>query len=176
MLWIFRAARRLQEHGILGMNRRNAEYILDHNPRALFPLVDDKLKMRNLCQQIAVPAPAVFAVIASFGKLKDLGAILEERDEFVVKPNCGSGGRGILVVSGRDGRHFLRHNAERITLDDLRQHLSDILSGMYSLGGHTDVVLLQQRIHLHSAFERISFKGIPDIRVILYKNTPALAM
>src|SRR5205823_11267684 len=64
----------------------------------------------------------------------------------------------------------------RITLDDLRQHLSDILSGMYSLGGHTDVVLLQQRIHLHAAFERISFKGIPDIRVILYKNKPAQAM
>ena len=24
-------------------------YILDHNPRALFPIVDDKLKMRDLC-------------------------------------------------------------------------------------------------------------------------------
>jgi alpha-L-glutamate ligase-like protein len=176
MLWIFRAARRLQEQGILGMNRRNAEYILDHNPRALFPIVDDKLKMRDLCKQLGVPAPDVFGVIASFGKLRELGAILEGHDEFVVKPNCGSGGRGILVVTGRDGRRFLRHNAEKISLDDLRQHLSDILSGMYSLGGHTDVVLLQQRVHLHAAFEPISFKGIPDIRVILYKNKPALAM
>src|SRR5438105_2162811 len=84
MLWIFRAARRLRAHGILGMNRRNAEYILDHNPRDLFPIVDDKLKMRALCQRIGVPAPAVFAVISSFGKLKDLGALLDGRDEFVV--------------------------------------------------------------------------------------------
>ena len=47
---------------------------------------------------------------------------------------------------------------------------------MYSLGGQTDVALLQQRVHLHPAFEPVSYKGIPDIRVILYKSKPALAM
>jgi alpha-L-glutamate ligase-like protein len=176
MFWIMRAARRLRELGILGMNSRNAEYILDHNPRALFPVVDDKLKMHELCKRIGVPAPEVFAALASFGKLRDLGALLKGRAEFVVKPNRGSGGRGILVVTGRDGDHLLRHNGTKMTLDDLRQHLSDILSGMYSLGGLTDVALLQQRVHLHAAFEPYSFKGIPDVRVILYKNKPALAM
>jgi alpha-L-glutamate ligase-like protein len=176
MNWIIHAARRLRKLGILGMNRRNAEFILDHNPRALFPVVDDKLKMLALCKRIGVPTPEVFAAIASFGKIKDLGALLEGRDEFVVKPNCGSGGRGILVVTGRQDRHFLRHNGDKITLDELRQHLSDTLSGMFSLGGHTDVVLLQQLIHLYPAFEKVSFKGIPDIRVVLYKNKPTLAM
>ena len=76
MFWIFRAARRLKQLGILSMNRRNAEFILDHNPRALFPLVDDKLKMRDLCVRIGVPTPEVFAAVASFGRLKDLGALL----------------------------------------------------------------------------------------------------
>ena len=33
MRWLFTAARRLRELGILGMNRRNAACILDHNPR-----------------------------------------------------------------------------------------------------------------------------------------------
>ena len=176
MFWIFRAPRRLKKLGILSMNCRNAKFILDHNPRALFPIVDDKLKMRDLSVRIGVPTPEVFAAIASFGKLKDLGTLLGDRQEFVVKPNCGSGGRGILVVIGREGHHYLRHNGERITLDDLRQHLSDTLSGMYSLGGQTDVALLQQRVHLHPAFDPVSYKGIPDIRVILYKNKPALAM
>lgn len=176
MFWFLRAARRLRQVGILSMNRRNAEFILDHNPRALFPLVDDKVKMRDLCVRIGVPTPEVFAAIASFGKLKDLGTLLQNRVDFVVKPNCGSGGRGILVVTGRDGEAFLRHNGDRVTLDDLRQHLSDILSGMYSLGGQADVALLQQRILLHEAFAPISFKGIPDIRVIVYKNEPAMAM
>ncbi len=35
MFWLFKAARRLRELGILGMNHRNAACILDHNPRAL---------------------------------------------------------------------------------------------------------------------------------------------
>ena len=176
MFWLWRAYRRLKELGILGMNRRNAEFILDHNPRSRFPIVDDKLKMRDLCREIGVPTPQIYAAVASFGKLNDLDELLQDHDEFVVKPNCGSGGRGILVVAGRDGTNFLRHNGAVLTLDDLRQHLSDILSGMYSLGGHMDTALLQQRIHLHPAFEPISFKGIPDIRVILYKDQPAMAM
>ena len=176
MLWLLRAPRRLKNLGILSMNCRNARYILDHNPRALFPIVDDKLKMRDLSVQIGVPTPEVFAAVASFGKLKNLKALLRDREEFVVKPNCGSGGRGILVIAGRQGQGFLRHNGDKITLDDLRQHLSDTLSGMYSLGGQTDVALLQQRVHLHPAFEPVSYKGIPDIRVVLYKNKPALAM
>jgi alpha-L-glutamate ligase-like protein len=176
MFWLFRAARLLKTLGVLSMNRRNAQFILDHNPRALFPIVDDKLKMQELCGKIGVPTPDIFAAIASFGRLKHLDEVIGERTEFVVKPNCGSGGRGILVVSGREGAGFLRHNGDKMSLDDLRQHLSDILSGMYSLGGHTDVVLLQQRVHLHPAFAPISFKGIPDIRVVLFKNQPALAM
>lgn len=176
MFWMLHVARRMRQLGILGMNRRNAEFILDHNPRALFPQVDDKLKMRDLCVRIGVPTPEVFASIASFGILKDLGMLLKDRTEFVVKPNCGSGGRGILVVTGREGQHFLRHNGDKLTLEELRQHMSDILSGMYSLGGQTDVALVQQRIRLHAAFEPICYKGIPDIRVILYKNQPAQAM
>ena len=32
------------------------------------------------------------------------------------------------------------------------------------------------RVRLHSAFTPISYKGIPDIRVILYRNEPAMAM
>jgi alpha-L-glutamate ligase-like protein len=35
---------------------------------------------------------------------------------------------------------------------------------------------VQQRIHLHPAFEAITYKGIPDVRVILYRNEPAMAM
>jgi alpha-L-glutamate ligase-like protein len=60
--------------------------------------------------------------------------------------------------------------------EELRQHFSDILSGMYSLGGHPDNAIVQQRVRLHPAFEAVSYKGIPDIRVVLYRNEPAMAM
>jgi alpha-L-glutamate ligase-like protein len=178
MLWLFRAARRLRELGILGMNRRNAACILDHNPRGKFPLVDDKLRLHELCRKIGVATPDIHAVVRFHSELRRLPQILGERCDFVIKPNQGSAGRGVLVVVGCDDKDggFLRHNGEVLTAEQLRQHLSDILSGMYSLGGRPDHVLVQQRIHLHPAFEAISYKGIPDVRVVLYRNEPAMAM
>ena len=176
MYWLFTAARRLRELGILGMNRRNAACILDHNPRSLYPIVDDKLRMHELCRRIGVPTPAIYGVVNSYGQLRRLPALLAGREDFVVKPNRGSAGRGVLVITGRHGTGYRRHNGERLSPDALRQHASDILSGMYSLGGQPDGALIQQRIRLHPAFAAISYKGIPDVRVILYRNEPAMAM
>lgn len=176
MFWLFSAARRLRQLGILGMNRRNAACILDHNPRDRFPLVDDKLRMRDLCRRIGVPTPKVFAEIAYHSALRRLDEMLHGLDDFVLKPSRGAAGRGILVIAGRQGRHFLRHNGDTVRRDQIRQHISDILSGMYSLGGHLDQAIIQQRVQLHPAFAKISYQGIPDIRVILYRNEPAMAM
>ncbi len=175
MHWLF-GARRLRELGILGMNRRNAACILDHNPRSLFPLVDDKLRMRDLCVQIGVPSPAVHAAITAHSMLHQLKERLAGHDDFVIKPNRGSAGRGVLVIVGRDGEQFVRHNGERLRLEQLRQHVSDILSGMYSLGGRPDQAMVQYRVKLHPVFEPVAYKGIPDVRVVLYRNQPAMAM
>ncbi len=176
MLWLFSAARRLRQLGILGMNRRNAACILDHNRRALYPLVDDKLRMRDLCVRIGVPTPDIYGEISTHSMLGRLADFLSNRDDFVIKPNCGSAGRGVFVIMGRTGTSFVRHNGELLRPEQLRQHVSDILSGMYSLGGRPDQALLQERVRLHPAFASISYKGIPDIRVILYRNQPAMAM
>jgi alpha-L-glutamate ligase-like protein len=175
MFWLF-SPLRLARLGILAMNRRNAACILDHNPRRLFPLVDDKLRMRDLCRRINVPTPEIFAVIERHSQLRRLSQLLAGPSDFVLKPNRGSAGRGVLVVIGRDRDRFLRHNGERLDLDDLRQHVSDILSGMYSLGGRPDEALVQYRVQLHPAFAPIAFKGIPDLRVIVYRGEPAMAM
>jgi alpha-L-glutamate ligase-like protein len=176
MFWVFRAAKRLREKGVLGINARNAAYILDHNPREKFPLVDDKLHMRRLCLKIGVPTPDVYSVISYPWMLRRLPQYLGERADFVVKPNHGSAGRGVLVIVGCDGAGYIRHNGERLSLDELRQHLSSILSGMYSLGGHPDQAILQQRVRLHADFEPLTYKGIPDVRVVLFRHEPAMAM
>ena len=175
MHWLF-GARHLKRLGILGMNRRNAACILDHNPRDRYPIVDDKLRMRDLCQRIGVPTPAVFAAVSAHHELRRLPALLAPLRDFVIKPNRGSAGRGVLVVIDRQGEAFVRHNGERLPLDQIRQHLSDLLSGMYSLGGRPDQAIVQQRVLLHPDFEPVAFKGIPDVRVVLYRNEPAMAM
>jgi alpha-L-glutamate ligase-like protein len=176
MHWLFTAARRLRELGVVGINHRNAACILDHNPRAQFPLVDDKLRLQALCERLGVPFPAPYATVDSHAQLRRLPKLLQGRSDFVVKPNRGSGGRGILVVVGRDGDAYVRHNGERLPPAALRQHLSDVLSGMHSLGGRPDQALLQQRVRLHPALAPVAYKGIPDVRVILYRREPAMAM
>jgi alpha-L-glutamate ligase-like protein len=176
MHWLFTAFRRLKQLGILGMNHRNAACILDHNPRRLFPVVDDKLRMDGVCRKIGVPTPAIYGEIGYHSMLRRLPELLAGRDEFVIKPNRGSGGRGILVITGRERQRFVRHNGSRLRLEHVRQHISDILSGMYSLGGRPDQALVQQRVRLHPAFAWAAYKGIPDIRLILYRSEPAMAM
>jgi alpha-L-glutamate ligase-like protein len=176
MRWLFSSWRKLKELGILGINRRNAAYILDYNPRSLYPLVDDKLRMRDLCQQIQVPTPHIYTTVASHSSLRRMDELLKDWEDFVVKPNRGSAGRGVLVIVGREGRDFRRHNGEVLSRDHLRQHLSDVMSGMYSLGALPDRAILQQRVRLHPAFEPVAYQGIPDIRVVLFRNEPAMAM
>jgi len=176
MHWLFSSWRKLKALGILGINKRNAAFILDHNPRSLYPLVDDKLRMRDLCEDIHVPTPQIYATFDSHSSLRRLDEFLKDREEFVVKPNRGSAGRGVLVIVGRDGPRFRRHNGEMLSRDHMVQHLSDVLSGMYSLGALPDRAIIQQRVRLHPAFESISYQGIPDIRVVLYRNEPAMAM
>ena len=176
MFWLFTAARRLRDLGVLGMNRRNAECILDHNPRGQFPLVDDKLRMHELCRRIGVPTPEVYASVTSYGTLSRLPELLGGRGDFVVKPNRGSAGRGVLVLTGRVADGYRRHNGEVMSAAALRQHLSDTLSGMYSLGGRPDTALFQQRVRLHPAFAAVTHRGIPDVRVILFHGEPVMAM
>ena len=175
MRWLF-GARRLRELGILGMNRRNAACILDHNPRSRFPLVDDKLRMHALCERIGVPTPAIYAEIGYHSMLRQLADYLGDHRDFVIKPNRGSAGRGVLVFLDRVGMEYIRHNGDRVGLESIRQHLSDILSGMYSLGGRPDQAIVQQRVRLHPAFDSVAYKGIPDVRIVLYRGQPAMAM
>src|SRR5271165_1178491 len=114
MFWLFKASRRLRALGVLGMNRRNAACILDHNPRGLYPIVDDKLRMRDLCVRIGVPTPAVYVAVTTYSMLHRLPDLLAGRGDFVIKPNRGSAGRGVLVILAREGESFLRHNGERL--------------------------------------------------------------
>ena len=139
-------------------------------PAPAYPVVDSKRKMRDLCQRIGVPTPAIYGSVAAHSALRHLPQLLAGHDDFVIKPNRGAGGRGILVVAGREGDAFLRHNGERLTLSDLRQHVSSTVSGLFSLGGQSDEALIQQRVLPHPAFDALTYQGIPDVRVIVYKK------
>ena len=173
---MFAIAKKLAQAGVLSLNRRNAEYTLWHNPRHLFPLVDDKLTTKSLAQQAGMAVPPLYGVIEIEHQVRELCTILKPYQDFVIKPAQGSGGDGIMVISGRHKERYRKINGLLITQEDLDHHVSNALSGLYSLGGHPDKVFIEYRVQFDPIFEAISFQGVPDIRIIVFLGVPVMAM
>jgi len=47
---------------------------------------------------------------------------------------------------------------------------------VYSLGGVADRAYFEYRVTPHEFFDPISYRGVPDIRVIVFRGVPAMAM
>lgn len=173
---MFGIAKQLAQAGVLGLNQRNAEFTLWHNSRHLFPLVDDKLTTKALAQKAGMAVPPLYGVIEIQHQVRELGTFLTPHQDFVIKPAQGSGGDGIVVIIGRHNDRYRKVNGQLLTLEDLEHHVSNALSGLYSLGGHPDKALIEYRVQFDPIFEAISFQGVPDIRIIVFLGVPVMAM
>lgn len=168
--------RRLRSRGVMGINQRNRDFVMRYNPRHLYPLVDDKLKTKKLAQEHGIPVPPLFATFTNEREARDLPEILCDIEDFAMKPAHGAGGHGILIAMARRGDRFRRAKGFWVGLEDLAYHASNILSGVYSLGGQSDVAMVEHRVQPDALFEAISFGGVPDVRIIVLKGYPAMAM
>lgn len=173
---IFALAKKLRAAGILGMNRRNASYIMRWNPRSAFPLVDDKVLTRGVAQKFGVATPEIYLVIENHGQVAKIDQALGERREFVLKPARGSGGSGIVLVVDRRKEGYVTQSGEVYPRDEFAYHISDILSGVHSLGGQQDRAILQALVHPDPVFAAVTYQGVPDIRIISYRGVPVMAM
>ena len=173
---MIRAASQLAELGILGLNHRNAVYTLGYNKRMYYPLVDDKGQTKIRCQKAGVSVPELYGMIEIERQIRDLPAMIEDKSEFVIKPAHGSGGDGILIVKGRMKKRYRKANGMLITESKLTHHVSNVLSGMYSLGGAADVALIEYCVDFAPVFEAISYQGVPDIRIIVFLGVPVMSM
>ncbi len=160
---------------IVGINARNIGYIFSENPRKLLNLVDDKLKTKELLESVGIPFPKVYGVFSEIHELKNLEKVLD-RDEFVIKPSTGAGGRGIVVIKDRAEGAWVKSSGKTITLAEIRTHCSDVLEGVYSLDGSPSPVFFESLIKSHPALAKVSFEGVPDVRIISYRGVPAMAM
>lgn len=173
---MFGRIRRLRELGVLGMNRRNLEFIFGYNPRHFYPLVDDKLQTKRLAQQAGIAIPSLYGVIELQYQVRQLATMLAPYEEFVIKPAHGSGGDGILIIEQQRGQRYRKVNGEILSLYELQHHISSILGGLYSLGGQADSALFEYRIHFDPVFVNITYQGVPDIRIIVFQGIPVMAM
>jgi len=169
-------ARRLRACGVLSLNRRNALYTLPYNRRDRYPLVDDKALTKQLAMKAGVAVPELYGVIEIHRQLRDLPALLSRHWDFVVKPARGSQGDGIIVVTGRTHSLFRVADGTFLDEEEMNFHVSNILSGIFSLGGQTDKALIEYRVSFDPVFEAITYRGVPDVRIIVFLGVPVMAM
>lgn len=167
---------RLHEFGILGMNRRNGDFISVYNPRRYYPRVDNKRLTKELAMAAGIAVPTLYGVVEIEHQVEEIESLLAPYDDFVIKPANGSGGNGILVVTGRRNDRFKKSNGELISLEQIKHHISNILSGMFSLGAKPDRALIEYRVKFDPFFAAVSYQGVPDIRIIVFRGIPVMAM
>jgi alpha-L-glutamate ligase-like protein len=162
--------------GLLGMNARNLSYIRPGNLQSAIRLANNKLRSKEALFKAGVPVPKVYGVIRNRRELE----VFKWGDlpkSFVLKPNCGSGGKGIKVIFGqKKDQSWISTEGKVITIKDLKNHIMDIFEGFYSFSGTSDVAFFEERVKLLKVFKPYSYKGIPDIRVIVYNKVPVMAM
>lgn len=167
--------KQLARLGLLGINRRNAEFTLRYNQRRLYPLVDDKLLTKQLAEKAGIAVPDLYGVVDAAYQLRELPSLLEDHADFVIKPSRGSGGDGILVLS-KWKKIYRRMDGAVMNQGELNHYILNILSGIYSLGGHPDKALIEYRVRFDPVFETVSYGGVPDIRIIVFFGVPVMGM
>jgi alpha-L-glutamate ligase-like protein len=173
---MFHLFKKLRDAGTLGMNRRNAEYIMRYNSRARFPIVDNKVLTKQLAGRYGVPTPELYHVIEHHGDMARLEEAIGNHNEFALKPPRGSGGSGIILIVDRKPEEFVRQSGRVMSREDFNYHISGILSGIYSLAGQEDVAIVEALIHPAPVFADVTYRGVPDIRIIVYRGVPVMAM
>ena len=149
--WI--SPRRLTRLGMLNMNRRNVDYIARYNERSSYPLVDNKLKTKLAVSEYGVKTPKLLQVVRQQHEISHFREMAEDLDGFAIKPAKGSGGKGITVITGRDGDDFVKASGARISVAMLERHLTTILPGLYPLAGTPDVAIVEDLVQSSPAFQ-----------------------
>ena len=166
----------MRAQDILGQNARNLLYIKKYNSKKAISFADSKYKTKRFLEVRNIPAPRVYATIQN---KKDLLQFHWNAlpSSFVIKPNAGSGGEGIIVIKEkvREGV-FRKITGEEITVQQMKDHVRDILDGGFSLGNISDFALFEQRIINHPQLEELTSFGLCDIRILVFNLVPVMAM
>jgi len=161
---------------VMGINRRNLELIYPHNPRQNFPNVDDKIICKRLLEQGGISVPKTLALFDTQLSLRQGKKLLENLEQFALKPNAGSGGLGVVLIKEKKSSHFLCHDGQLLSAEDLFWHIQNIIAGVFSLDNLTDVAIIEELLEPDEDLAKLSYKGVPDVRIIVLKDKPVMAM
>lgn len=167
---------------MLGMNARNLSYIKPYNTKKAISLVDNKIHFKTALEKAGIPTPKLLGKMTTRDDLNNFDFESLPKS-FVLKPTAGFGGEGIMVLFGEhkvrnanQERLWVKTRETKLSETDLRNHVKNILDGTYSRTNTPDSALFEERIKINKLFRPYAYKGIPDIRVIVFNRIPIMAM
>jgi len=161
---------------VLGLNSRNHLYTSRYNGREGKRIANSKLLTKETLRKADVRVPQTYARIGNIEQLERFDWLSLPTD-FVVKPNNGLGGQGIIVIEkqGEYAGEWVSSQGEIVTVADLKLQVADILQGRYSMDDLPDTAYIEERVAVHPVFEKYSYHGTPDIRVIVFNGVPIMS-
>jgi alpha-L-glutamate ligase-like protein len=178
-------------HGVLGINARNQKYI--KTTKKSRQILDSKLLTKDFLSKKGIPVLDTVGIIKTRKELFNFNWDLLP-DSFALKPNRGFGGGGIIVLYGRKKKFYkqkkeenentkgdenliwIRADGTLVTKEELETHVFDILEGNFSLSYMPDTAFFEERAKVVKELKPYTWKGIPDIRIVVFEGVPVMAM
>jgi alpha-L-glutamate ligase-like protein len=161
---------------VLGMNARN-QFYTSLNSASAKRFGTSKYATKVLLENKQIPTAKLHGILGTYEDVQEF-PWKEMEKNFVVKPSNGNAGKGILIIRTQepDKEHWLDAIGRRVSLDEIKLHCADILEGQYSTYGSSPTIIVEERVPIHSKFMKYTYKGTPDIRVIVFNHVPVMAM
>ena len=160
----------------LGLNSRNHLFTSRYNTRVGKRVANSKLLTKETLENAKIRVPKTYTKIENIEQLDNFD-FLSLPVDFVIKPNNGLGGQGILVIEkrGKYAGEWISSQGQVWTIADIKLHIADILAGQYSMDDLPDTAYIEERVRVHPVFAKYCYHGTPDIRVIVFNKVPVMS-
>lgn len=159
------------------MNARNLLFIRPYNSKESRKIADNKLLSKKILRKAGIPVPELLGKVRNTQELEsfDWNSLPKS---FVLKPNRGLGGEGIVVIYGKNKKsgNWVKADKQEITIPELKMHIRNIFEGSYSLSSQPDKAFFEERVKISRVLKPYSYRGIPDLRIIVFNKVPVMAM
>lgn len=160
---------------LLGINARNSLYV-SRNSRKAKAIARSKYATKILLNDHDIPCAKIYGILGTGEDINDFAWEKLEGD-FVIKPTNGHAGTGVIAFRKKVNKEqWLDVLGNKWDLDDIKLHCRDILTGQYSIHGSNHNIIIEERIPIHPKLLKYSYRGTPDVRVIVFNRVPVMAM